>query len=280
MDTTDPADTFTVPATVEPQRDAALAAPQPTEIHALLDAAVRAGTTPEGLEKMVGLYERMADRAAAQDFGRALAAFRAECPPIGKNRTANITSNSGGSYGYTFADLPAIARAVDPVLARHGLTYTFDSRVEGDKIVTTCTLRHTGGHSIVSSFAVPTDSRAGMSPAQKFASASTFARRYALVQVLGLTTCDPDDDGAAQDEAATAAAPRVTPDEVTLIEGYLSETGDADGWRPMMLDAYRVARVADLPAAQFDEVVGKLRAKRGMQAPPRPAAKQPAGARP
>lgn len=250
--------------------EAALAAPPPTDVHALLDAAVRSGTTPEGLQKMVDLYERMADRAARDRFHEALAAFRAECPSIAKNRTANIAAAGGNGYGYTFADLAQIARVADPILSRHGLTYTFDSTVEGGNLVTACTLRHVAGHTITSHFTVPVDSRAGMSPQQKFASASTFARRYALVQVLGLTTCDPDDDGAG--EAADAA--RVTADQVTQIEGWLSETGDADGWRPAMLRAFGAATVADLPADRFDEIVAKLKAKRGQPYIAPPAARK------
>lgn len=225
----------------------------------IIRTAIESKTPAAELERLFALAERMADRAATGALNGALAAFRRSCPSIRKTSTAKIATNSGSGYSYTFADLAEIARTVDPLLAQLGLSYSWDSVMEGDKLTCTCTVRHADGATLHASFTAPTESRAGMSAQQKNASALTYARRQSLVQALGLTTCDPDDDGREHDRAAATA---VTADQVVLLEGYLSETMDPAAVRAGMLKWAGVQRIEDFPAGKFDEAVTRLKAKR------------------
>ena len=70
-----------------------------------------------------------------------------------------------------------------------------------------------------------------------------------------MTSVDEEDDSAAPDP--------ITADQVTILEGYLSETGDADGWRPRLLKWAGVAAVEAIPARMFDEAVARAKAKKG-----------------
>lgn len=191
---------------------------KPNEISAILRFAIESKVPVETIEKLVQLKERMEDRSAAQEFCVAMARFQADCPAIKKTSKASITTNSGSQYGYSYAELDEIAATTRPILTRYGLSYTWDSAVEGDKLTCTCTVRHIAGHSQAAKFVLPTTTKSGMSDQQKVAAALTYARRQSLIQALGLTTTDADTDGPRVDE-------KVSAEQVSELEGLIAETG-------------------------------------------------------
>lgn len=241
---------------VKPSESAVLAPPPPTDIHDMLRLALDKGISPEGLEKVVALYERMADRRAVEDFNAAFALFQAQAPIIKHNRIKEKNVSEGGaSFGYTWADLSAIAAAVGPALTQNGLSYTFDSTVTDKALKVVCTLRHKAGYSISAAAEFPHESRAGMSPQQKVGSAMSYAKRYALTQVLGITTADPDNDGA---EPASQA---IDAEQFTLLEGFLADTGEGDRQLALMLKWAAVESLAEFPADKYDEALARLKKK-------------------
>jgi hypothetical protein len=199
----------------------------PTDITALLTKAVEKNLPVETLERLVALHERVSDRAAAAEFAGALADFQAECPAVAKTSTAKILTNSGSSFSYNYADLSQIAKTVRPLLHARGFSYSWDSEMKDKMLVCICTLRHINGHREKASFTSPVESKAGMSEQQKFAAALSYAKRMALIQVLGITTADPDTDGAnpevithEQAEELRVLADEVGADTVKFL-GYL-----------------------------------------------------------
>ena len=215
----------------------------------LLELAVDKNITPEGLEKLVALHERIADRQAAQEFTAALAGFQAACPPIAKTSTAVITQRSGARYSYQYAELDQIANVVRPLLHSRGLVFTWDSSTTDSNVECTCTLRHALGHAITAAFSCPVDTAAKMSGAQKAASALTYAKRQALVQVLGITTAEPDND-ASNDESCTK-------EQKAKIEALIQESG-ADRERFV---TYMGCAIIDIPQRDFHVAVTALEAK-------------------
>lgn len=182
------------------QREAAtvrehVTATTPTTITEMLQLAIEKGVGVDALEKLVALHERVSDRAARTEFAAALSDFQKECPPIAKDSTAKITTRSGGSYSYQYAELDHIAAKVRDPLHTRGFSFSWDSSTEGKMLTAVCTLRHVNGHSEKASFTLPVDSASAMSEQQKYVAALSFAKRMSLVQVLGLTTSDPDTDG-------------------------------------------------------------------------------------
>ncbi|MCP3978251.1 MAG: hypothetical protein GY716_02810, partial [bacterium] len=137
-----------------------------TDDTALLKAAIDQGATPEALEKLLTLHERIADRKAAMEFAQKLAEFQADCPPIPKTSTARITTKSGIQYGYKYAELDTIANTVRPKLHGLGFSYSWDSAEDKGQLSVTCILRHVNGHREQSSFSCPTDSAAPVTGAQ------------------------------------------------------------------------------------------------------------------
>jgi len=164
-----------------------------TDITQLLHKALDKDATVETLERLVALEERISMRRAAMEFADALAKFQKDCPPVPKKSKADFSA-AGSRVRYSYAELADIAKHIAPYLHPVGLSYTWDSTHDESSMTTVCTLRHVNGHSTSSTFSAPLESRAGMSPQQKYGSAGSYGRRQSLVQVLGLTTCDPDDD--------------------------------------------------------------------------------------
>lgn len=225
----------------------------PTDLSpaALIYIAMQTGQSPEALEKLVGLQERMEKRQAEKDFIDSLAQFRAACPPIKKNKTAKITTDSGGGYSYVYAELDEIARVVDPVLERFGFSYTWNTTATEKSVTVECILRHRGGHSTSSTFTVPVESKSGMSPQQKYGAASTFAQRRSLGNVLGLTTTDKDTDAAAVDPT------KISDDQATELSDIVRDVCRGDQEKRFL--AYMgVAKVADIRLADYKKAKASL----------------------
>lgn len=224
----------------------------PSDILHILSAAVDRNVPVDTIERLVALKERMDARTAAMDFNLALSAFQSECPPIPKSSSAEITTNSGSKYKYSYAELDQIAKVTRPILTKHGLSYTWDSDVEGDKLVCICTVRHISGHAQAAKFALPTTTKSGMSDQQKVAAALTYARRQSLIQALGLTTTDADTDSAAQ------AVEKITDDQAKELEALVKASG-ADLAR--FLTYMRAPSIADIRARDFTTAKTALQAK-------------------
>ena len=112
---------------------------------------------------------------------------------IVKGKTADV-----GTYRYSYADLGDALAMARPVLLDNGLAVSQVAHVTGREVAVFTTLLHDSGQFLTSQpFVLP-----GGGTAQAVGSAVTYARRYALMAMLGLAS--EDDDGA-------AAAPRPTP---------------------------------------------------------------------
>lgn len=247
---------MTAVATIETPNAVVVRAPG--SITDLLALAVEKGTPVDALEKLVALHERLSERQAQQDFADAMAAFQAQCPPIKRTSTAQFATRGGGNMGYTFAALDEIAATVNPILTRHGLSYTWDSTVTGGAITCVCVVRHRNGHSERATITLPTESPSAMSSQQKVGSALTFARRLSLTQALGLTTTDDDVDGA----EVGARSDTITEDQVATLVALAEEVGVTGARWDRYLKHMAVDAIEALPASRYADAVASLERKR------------------
>lgn len=250
--------------TLEPGRAAhtALVAPEPAapvqvdaagSVTELLRIAVERGTPVEQLKELVALHEHMSQREAAKLFFAALAAFRAACPSIKRGSTAHVVSQTKGTkFDFQYASLDQIAAVVDPLLAKNGLSYGWNSAVSGALLSVECTLRHEAGHSITSSMTLPHESNAAMNPQQKYGAAMTFAQRRTLSSILGITTTDEDQDAAMQ---ADADPTPISDDQLTVIEDLI-EAAKANVQK--FTKYMGVTRLDEIRAADFDKATNAL----------------------
>lgn len=174
-----------------------LAQVQPIGIdaEALIMKGIEANVPVETMERLLSMREKLNEEKAKTEFFKALSNFQADCPVIKKNK--QVMQKNSNVVRYAYASLDSIVSQVSPILARHGLSYTFKSSSHEGVVTQACEIRHYLGHSETSSFTIPIDPDGFMGDAQKSGSASSFAKRYAFMDALGILTGDQDDDGQA-----------------------------------------------------------------------------------
>lgn len=231
------------------------------QIARLMEMAVQGGDDSVGaLERLVDLQHRVEDRNARRAFVVALNAFREECPQPTKNReNRQFKVTREGTQVYAkYADLSEIERVARPVAAKHGLTWTWDTRVEDDLMHVTCKVQHIDGHSDSSTVSMPHESKAGSSPQQKFGSTQTYGMRYSLIAALGITTADDDVDG-----AAAGSTEKITDGQADYLKGLLRE-GDANV--EAFLALYQIASVEEMTLKDFGRAVKDIEARNAAKA--------------
>lgn len=98
-------------------------------------------------------------------------------------------------YGYTYTDLPAIFKVINPLMKKHGLGFT---QVLNGTNLDTIVFHIESGETLTSSVAIPQGVSLGkMNEFQVLGSAITYLRRYALSSMLGLVT-DKDTDASSE----------------------------------------------------------------------------------
>jgi hypothetical protein len=256
----------------------------------LLAAAVERGADITLIEKLIGLHERGERNAARTAFEEAMAAVRAELPPIRRNRRAEMPASSSGARraAYRHEDLGEIARTVNSILARHGLSYRFRTLAEPDRPVSvTCVLSHRGGHTEENTLQAARDDSGEKNGIQAIGSTITYLQRYTLKAALGLAAAH-DDDGASAGAAAEAGASTdgegergrgwergsesgsgsdgpVTDDQLAQLTALLDDAG-ADARR---FCAYLgIETLAELPQSRLGEAVAAAEARRRARARP------------
>jgi hypothetical protein len=129
----------------------------------------------------------------------ALADFQRDLPHIDKGSEADA-----GTYKYRYADLAEVSDKVLPALGRHGLSWTTAPTFnDNGKFMLRYQLRHISGEMIEGWYPLPSAD----SKPQVLGSAITYARRYCLCAVTGVSPDEDDDGAAAQANAAATAEP-------------------------------------------------------------------------
>lgn len=148
---------------------------------------------------------------AAEAFVRALG----ELENPARTNTATVQTKAGGTYSYTYADLAAVLAAVRPVLARHELAISQPIALDNGELRVRTRILHVSG-GVIENEAMRIRVEGG---AQDIGSMVTYARRYALLSMLGLAPEGEDDDGAS---ASTPAREAGLPDPL-YQDMHLSE---------------------------------------------------------
>lgn len=160
----------------------------------LIQQALAQGIDPDKLAKMFDLHEKWQQARAQERYAEALAAFQAECPRIKKSRTTK-----GGKWNFQYASLDDIDEVIRPLLAKHGITISFNSEHSvADKanvINVTCRIR-VGSYFEDEKFGCPVPVDLNASQPQQWGAALSYAKRYALCAALNIVVTDEDTDAA------------------------------------------------------------------------------------
>lgn len=159
----------------------------------MLNQALQKGTDIAIIEKLMDLAERWDKAQARKAFDNAIAAAKAEIPVIPKRRKVDFTSQKGRT-SYLHEGFGDIAEIVDPILAKHGLSYRHRTAQEGNKVTVTCVLSHRDGHYEETTLFADRDETGNKNPIQAVGSTVAYLQRYTLKAALGLAAAE-DDDG-------------------------------------------------------------------------------------
>lgn len=123
----------------------------------------------------------------------ALAAFQTELPHVEAKETGDA-----GSYQYRYAGLGSVSKKILPLLGKHGLSFTSaPTLTDAGKFVLRYRLLHESGEEINGEYPLSGGN------AQAQGSMITYARRYSLLAVTGVSPDQDDDDAAATQQKAT-----------------------------------------------------------------------------
>lgn len=123
----------------------------------------------------------------------ALAAFQTELPHVEAKETGDA-----GSYQYRYAGLGSVSKKILPLLGKHGLSFTSaPTLTDAGKFVLRYRLLHESGEEINGEYPL------SGANAQAQGSMITYARRYSLLAVTGVSPDQDDDDAAATQQKAT-----------------------------------------------------------------------------
>ena len=199
----------------------------------MIERAIEKGADVAMIEKLMELQERN-DR----NMGR-----------------VNFTTSKGRT-DYAHEDLAEIARTVDPILSRYGLSYRYRTSQDQRVLTVTCILSHRDGYSEETTLNGAADESGNKNHIQAIGSAATYLQRYTLKLALGLAASD-DDDGRTAEKVETISA-----DQFFAMQGLIDETGTD----PAKFAQYlKVENLETLTLKQFDTAMAALRHKQKQQ---------------
>lgn len=217
----------------------------------MIERAVSNGASVEALEKLLALQERWEAGLGRKAFDAAISAAKAEIPTIRKNREVDFTSQKGRTH-YKHEDMAEIARTVDPILSKHGLSYRYRTTQEAAAVTVTCILSHRDGYSEETSLSAAPDQSGNKNHIQAVGSAVTYLQRYTLKMALGLAASEDDD------ARGVGSAPLINADQYQVLIGLIEEAG-AD--QDKMLHFLKAESLEEITTKQFDVGVSMLRKK-------------------
>lgn len=197
----------------------------PTQsVDSFIQLAITEKAPIETLERLFTLHKEVEAEKAKSAYIQAMANFQKNCPVIEKKK--KVMNKDGQTVRYTFAPLDVIVEQIKEVLGDNGLSYTWTIENKEDAMTAKAKVTHVQGHSETSSFTIPIDMEGYMTAPQKYASAQTFAKRYALCNVLGISTGDEDTDATTVNNEKTAKSNKAK--IMFLLKTLGKETNDKE----------------------------------------------------
>jgi hypothetical protein len=212
------------------------------------------GVNMDKMMQLMGWRKEIVAEQRRAAFDEAMAAAKAEIPVIKKNRRVGFDTKGGDRTEYSHEDMGEIARTVDPILAKFGLSYRF--RVSSEinaPVMVTCVVSHREGHFEETTLSAGRDDSGKKNAIQQVGSTITYLQRYTLKAALGLAAAQ-DDDGRTSE----------APDTITLeqVEQLLALADEVEADKEAFCRYFKVDGIAQLKAKDFDRAIAALNKKR------------------
>lgn len=237
---------------IQSHSPAPAAQPEAVSFLAMIERAARdPAVDVDKFERLMLMKERVEANTALKAFNRAVALAKGEIPPIIKTCEVDFSTGRGRTQ-YRFEDFASIARLVDPVLQKYGLTYRFKSQQHGNILRVACVLTHEDGHSEETVLESAEDHSGNKNAIQAIGSAATYLQRYTLKLALGLASAR-DDDAQAISRIEVSAEPRANVDEL-MEAGRAAAQGGMTSLGEWWTKTLSVQQRRDLGVAVLNEL--------------------------
>jgi hypothetical protein len=204
-------------------------------------------------------YQKVEADKNRKAFDAAMADAKAEIPPILKTRKVSYGEGKNKTE-YIHEDLASIAKVIDPILAKHGLSYRYRTTSNiNEPIRCTCIISHRLGHFEENTLSAGADGSGGKNSIQAIGSTLQYLMRYSLKASLGLSAEENDSDGAKADHQFISDA------QADTLLGLIRETKSDP---VQLLEIFGAETVSDIQAVHYAAVEGLLNAKKRKQGAP------------
>jgi ERF superfamily protein len=209
-------------------------------------AAADPKTDVDKLERLLGMYERIAARQAEQAYSEAMNAAQEEMGPVSQDASNPQTRSK-------YASFAALDKAIRPIYARHGFSLSFDTGegAAGDHVRVVCKVAHRSGHSERPHLDMPADGKGAkggdvMTKTHATMAAVSYAKRGLLKMIFNIAEGEADDDG------NRASGGTITEDQAGTIFDLIKRTkADTAKFCKYM----GVEAVPDIMAKDFDRAI-------------------------
>jgi hypothetical protein len=195
---------------------------------------------------------------SVKNIAKALAQFQAEV----KN-PANTADNP--FYKSKYAPLSDVLNGSRPILSKYGLSILQSPSCEGDSITLTTLIMHESGEWIESD---PLTLKMDKATAQGAGSAITYARRYALSAMLGVSSEDDDDGNHAsgtygKQEEAKKPTQTVTQKQLSKLFVVAKDVGmTSEQMKQLIQEKYNKDSSKKLTTKEISELISLLEAEK------------------
>ncbi len=205
--------------------------------YGLIEQAMQQENGIDVVERMLDAQERVMNKNAEIAFNKAMNAAQNEMPVIAK------TTKAHNSKYAKYEDIDKVAR---PIYSKHGFGISYGtkpSQVDGFTVYF-AEVTHDAGHTKYYEREFPSDASGSKNAIQAKASAESYAKRYLLIGIFNIVTCDEDDDG------NMARVARIDENQVKQLERLL-EASQAD--KSGFLNYMEVDALENISSADFQK---------------------------
>ena len=178
------------------------------------------------------------------EIATALSALQGDIHDVHRDKAA---------YGYKYADLSQVLENIRPLLSKHKLAVTQLCGSADEKVSVETVLMHTSGQWISSVIEMVAEKKSGRSASQDIGTVITYARRYALAAIVGMTQTDNDAQSSVQTDNAHN---QISPEQARYVLGLLDNNEERV---QKMLKRFALDKIEDMKMDAFNKAVDMLK---------------------
>jgi hypothetical protein len=219
--------------------------------------ALNPEVSPDKLERLLAIQERVNAKRAEDDFNIAMSAAQSEMGPVSTDASNPQTHSRYATYG-------KLDRALRPIYTRHGFALSFgeEETPKAEHVRVVCYVTHRGGFTRVYHRDMPADGKGAkggdvMTKTHASGAAQSYAMRYLLRGIFNVAVGEEDSDGNLQQRG-----PTITDAQVADLEALMDEVGIVGERKAKAMQVWQVAKLDEILVKNYAAVVKSVEAKR------------------